>query len=240
MVKSKFASVPKEPFLQAKSTIPTAPSHHILASYDDDFIIVYQAYKGSIAKYADENQQLSGCSDFSLSRMTWIKPNFLWMMYRSDWSRAKNQEHVLAIWIRRDIFEEQILANAVISSWSEEKVTRWPDSPYTTKTEWQQAINNSDIRLQWDPYHSPTGQKLENITRCIQLGLRNTFNRQLATNVKNTTSDDVQGWIEHVEDITEYCHEQVRRLEEGQDVELPVERLYTVANADTRKRIFLS
>jgi len=26
-----------------------------------------------------------------MNRMTWIKPNFLWMMYRSGWASKKNQ-----------------------------------------------------------------------------------------------------------------------------------------------------
>jgi hypothetical protein len=236
---SRFERVPKEPFLTAKPLLPQGPSHNIVASFDDEHIIVYQAYNSSIAKYACENQQLSGCPDFSLTRMTWIKPNYLWMMYRSDWSSAKNQERVLAIWLKRQVWEEQILANAVISTWDEGKVVNWP-GPYDSKTEWQKAVNGSDIRLQWDPYHSPSGGKLDQITRCIQLGLRKEFNRQLATNAANTTSDNKPGWIEHVEDITEYCHEQALKLKQGQDVEIPMERLYTVTNDDTKKRIFLS
>ncbi|MFM7854759.1 MAG: DUF4291 family protein [Flammeovirgaceae bacterium] len=27
----------------------------------------------------------------SLNRMTWMKPNFLWMMYRSGWATKHNQ-----------------------------------------------------------------------------------------------------------------------------------------------------
>jgi hypothetical protein len=234
---TKFSRLTKELFLEAKPGIQTGPSHHILASFDDEHIILYQAYKESIAKYAVEHQQLSGCPDFSLSRMTWIKPNFLWMAYRSSWSTAKNQEHILAIWIKRDVFDEKILGNAVISSWNE---TKAENGPYATKDEWQKAVAGSDIRLQWDPYHSPKGGKLEDKTRCIQLGLRNAFNRQLATNSKNMTSDELPGWIEHVEDVTDFFHEQLRNVNADEDVLIPVERLYPVPNPDTRKRIFLT
>ena len=33
---------------------------------------------------------------FSLDRMSWIKPNFLWMMFRSGWGTKEGQEVTLA------------------------------------------------------------------------------------------------------------------------------------------------
>ena len=48
---------------------------------------------------------------FSYSRMSWIKTNFLWMMYRCGWAAKKGQERVLAVWITREGFQE-ILSNA--------------------------------------------------------------------------------------------------------------------------------
>lgn len=53
---------------------------HILAHHDDETIVVYQAYRPSIGNYAIEHGRFGG-PDFSLQRMSWIKPNFLWMMY---------------------------------------------------------------------------------------------------------------------------------------------------------------
>ena len=43
--------------------------------------------------------------------MSWIKTNFLWMMYRCGWASKKNQERVLAVRITREGFET-ILKNA--------------------------------------------------------------------------------------------------------------------------------
>ncbi len=40
-----------------------------------------------------------------MNRMTWIKPNFLWMMYRSGWAVKKNQERILAIKLTKKGFE---------------------------------------------------------------------------------------------------------------------------------------
>jgi hypothetical protein len=66
---------------------------HVLAQYDAESIFVYQAYRPSIALYAVEHQSFGG-PDFSYTRMSWIKPNFLWMMYRCGWAAKAGQERV--------------------------------------------------------------------------------------------------------------------------------------------------
>jgi hypothetical protein len=45
-------------------------------------ILVYQAFKPEIGRYAVANQRFTGCEAYSPTRMTWIKTNFLWMMFR--------------------------------------------------------------------------------------------------------------------------------------------------------------
>jgi len=68
---------------------------HILAQFDDHSIIVYQAYRPSIGHFAAHHGYFGG--EFSLARMSWIKPNFLWMMYRCGWASKQGQEVVLAV-----------------------------------------------------------------------------------------------------------------------------------------------
>src|SRR3974390_2633751 len=89
---------------------------HILAQFDDDTIIVYQAYRPSIGRFAVENGYFGG--DFKYSRMSWVKPNFLWMMYRCQWGRAKGQEVVLAVRLQRRFFDS-LLLQAVPSSFDD-------------------------------------------------------------------------------------------------------------------------
>src|SRR4029079_496567 len=113
----------------------------------------------AIGRYAIEHGKFGG--DFSFSRMSWIKPNFLWMMYRSGWGTKEHQEVTLGLRIRR-VFFDSILAAAVPSSWDREQ--------FATEAEWSQAVSRSSVRLQWDPDHNPSGAKLER--RAIQLGLR--------------------------------------------------------------------
>lgn len=132
---------------------------HILAQYDDETIIVYQAYRPAIGHFAAEHGCFGG--EFKYTRMSWIKPNFLWMMYRSDWGRSQGQEVVLAIRLRRTFFDS-LLKQAVYSSFGA--------SGYSNQDEWNAAVSRSDVRLQWDPDHLPNGGKCER--RAVQLGLR--------------------------------------------------------------------
>lgn len=132
---------------------------HILASYDDHSIVVYQAYCPAIGRYAIEHGRFGGT--FSYSRMSWIKPNFLWMMYRSGWGTKSNQEVTLGLRMRREFFDS-LLDRAVPSTWNR--------ILFATKDDWNRAVASSSVRLQWDPDHHPKGAKLER--RAIQLGLR--------------------------------------------------------------------
>lgn len=132
---------------------------HILAQFDDETILVYQAYSPSIGRFAVENGYFGG--DFKYSRMSWIKPNFLWMMYRSHWGQAEGQEVVLAIRLRRCFFDS-LLRQAVPSSFDAQA--------FASPEDWSTAVAWSDVRRQWDPDHLPTGEKCER--RAIQLGLR--------------------------------------------------------------------
>ncbi|WP_431110210.1 DUF4291 domain-containing protein [Winogradskyella poriferorum] len=158
--------------------------HHIMAQYDDEKIIVYQSYRPEIGNFAVQNQYFG--ASFSLNRMTWIKPNFLWMMYRNGWATKVGQELVLAIHLKREAFE-RYLKQAVYSSYQSDL--------YASREDWQEQVKNSSIRLQWDPDHNPYGAKLER--RAIQIGIR-------GKEVVNYAKDDIL----EIEDITPFVKEQ--------------------------------
>ncbi|HEY1188427.1 MAG TPA: DUF4291 domain-containing protein [Gemmata sp.] len=132
---------------------------HILAQFDDDSIVVYQAYTPAIGRYAVEHGRFGG--GFRSERMSWVKPNFLWMMYRSGWGTKENQETTLALRLRRAFFDS-LVAEAVPSTWDRER--------FASSEDWSRAVRRSAVRLQWDPDHHPSGAKLDR--RAIQLGLR--------------------------------------------------------------------
>jgi Domain of unknown function (DUF4291) len=190
---------------------------HILAQYDDQSIVVYQAYCPAIGNFAATYGYFGG--EFKFDRMSWIKTNFLWMMYRSGWGTKVHQEVILAIWIKRSAFDE-ILKAAVYSTYEPEI--------YSSKSEWQKALKGSEVRLQWDPDHNPSGAKLQR--RAIQLGLRGTF---LAAYARD--------WIVHVENISEFVYQQ-RQSIQSNCVELitPRETVYPVADAEITQKLRLS
>ena len=163
--------------------------HHIMAQYDDEKIIVYQSYRPEIGHFAAKHQYFGGA--FSLNRMTWIKPNFLWMMYRNGWGSKPGQEVVLAIHLKREAFE-RYLSQAVISSYQ----TDW----FETRKSWQEAIQNSNIRLQWDPDHDPYGAKLDR--RAIQIGIR-------GEEIERYSKEDIL----KIEDISDFVNEQYQHVE---------------------------
>lgn len=157
---------------------------HVMAQYDADTVVVYQAYRPEIGHYAAAHGYFGGA--FSRSRMSWIKPNFLWMMFRSGWGAKDGQEVVLAVWLRRAAFDE-ILAGAVASSYDRER--------YGDRAAWQAAVKRSDVRLQWDPDHGPSGAPVER--RAVQLGLRGPVLERYA-----------REWIVAIEDVSAFCREQ--------------------------------
>jgi hypothetical protein len=197
-----------EPYISQLSRWPQQ-GKHVLAQFDDSSVVVYQAYRPSIGQFAAEHGWFGG--EFSLGRMSWIKPNFLWMMYRSGWGTKEGQEVVLAIWLRRSAFDE-ILTQAVASSFS-------GTSPADRKA-WQAAVASSHVRLQWDPDHDPTGRAVER--RAIQLGLRGIALAQYA-----------QAWILRIEDVSEHVAEQRDVLRRGglDDLVTPREEVYPIPTA---------
>ncbi len=189
----------------------------ILAQHDAESITVYQAYNKSIGHYASEHGVFGG--DFSFSRMTWIKPNFLWMMYRSGWGIKENQEVTLAVKIKRSAFDK-ILTLAVPS--------RFDGRLYKSVEEWKDCVQKSNVRLQWDPDHDPFGEKLER--RAIQLGLRGDI-------VQDYSSD----WILDIADISEFVREQSKYLKEGNVgmLSTPKETIYLPNDMSLRARLGL-
>jgi hypothetical protein len=187
-------------YLSQSATWPSS-GRHILASFNDDSIVVYQAYRPAIAAYAVQHQKFGG--EFSYGRMSWIKPNFLWMMYRSGWGTKEGQEHILAIRIEREFFDD-LLLHAVASSYDPER--------HASRQAWQEAVESSDVRLQWDPDHDPSGKAIER--RAVQLGLRGAALRRFGEQPIS------------IEDITPFVTEQRAHVESLASLLVPSESVY--------------
>lgn len=203
-------------YVEQKNEWPES-GRHILAQYDDETILVYQAYRPKIGLFAAQHGFFGG--DFKYTRMSWIKPNFLWMMYRSDWGRSEGQEVILAIRLRRSFFDS-LLQQTVPSSFT--------PALYAHHDEWKVAVGRSNVRLQWDPDHTPTGHKCER--RAIQLGLR---------------GETLEAYGKHealeIIDVSDFVAEQRENIGCGKIGELftPTERAYVPNDAKVAAHIGL-
>lgn len=189
------------------------PSHQtmeIRAVYDDTSVRVYQAFRDAIAEEAVQLGTFG--SHFGLNRMTWIKPSFLWMMYRSGWAEKPGQENILAIGIKREAFD-YLLENAVLSTYR--------SNSGITQEEWKTRIRQSDIRCQWDPERDPGGRPLR--WRSVQIGIQGEVVRE----------HYLKDWILHIENITGYVRQLKRQLDGGEDISglLPPEKIYPMTQA---------
>ncbi|MEO6810642.1 MAG: DUF4291 domain-containing protein [Isosphaeraceae bacterium] len=202
-----------QPFLDQEPRWPRS-GRHILAQFDDETVVVYQAYRPEIGHFAAQHGSFG--DGFSLSRMSWIKPNFLWMMYRSGWGTKEGQEVTLALRLRRDAFDE-ILSLAVHSAFV-------PDI-YGPLEGWKRAVASSDVRLQWDPDHGPSGSPLER--RAIQLGMRG-----------NVLARYAKEWLVGVEDVSGLVSEQrTNAVVPFERLVTPGEDVYPVADPELAARL---
>lgn len=209
--------LPTVPYIEQASRWP-ANGRHILAHYDEATVIVYQAYRPEIARYAIEHGRFGGDA-FSWSRMSWIKPNFAWMMYRSGWGTKEGQEATLAVRLPSAFFDD-LLARAVPSTWD--------PSVYPTREAWQDAVAHSDVRVQWDPDHNPAGAPLPR--RALQLGLRGEALRRYG-----------QHDLVEIIDLTAFVAKQREhaRARGFASLVTPVETVYRPASPDVRARLGL-
>jgi hypothetical protein len=195
----------------------------ILGSYTNLTVVVYQAYKPSIAQWAVQHKTFLGCKEFSLTRMTWIKTNFLWMMYRCGWASKKDQERVLAIVMKRSGFEKILREAKSSHSKDKSKISSREDKPSGSNSNAEQHLQADEynVRLQWDPDHDPYGEKVTR--RAIQLGIRGKVLEMFLSE-----------WIVDICDITDFVHEQARVVLSRQlsELKVPCEKVYHISEDD--------
>ena len=207
-----------KPYLTYENDLPPS-GNHIVAQQEEDNLIVYQAFNPHIARYAVEHQQFGG-PNYSFNRMSWIKPNFLWMMYRCGWALKENQQRVLAIKISKTFFTK-ILSAAVHSSFKK--------NVYETAEAWRDKLQHSNVRLQWDPDHDPYGNKLER--RAIQLGLKGDILHEFG-----------KEQVLSIEDITPFVHEQgaLVMAKDLQNLMVLEESVLPVKDEELKRRLLIS
>ncbi|MEV6807830.1 DUF4291 domain-containing protein [Streptomyces sp. NPDC051132] len=178
----------------------------VRAEYTDSTITVYQAYPREIAEPALRAGTF--VEPFRRERMTWIKPSFLWMMYRCGWALKPNQERVLRIRIERAGFE-WALAHAALSHFER--------GVYTDRDQWRAQVIECPVRVQWDPDRSVLLEPQP--WRAVQVGLSG-----------EAVHRYVDQWIVDIADVTELArstHSAVLAGRAGEaERHLPAERPY--------------
>jgi hypothetical protein len=171
---------------------------------------VYQAYAPEIGGPAAREGRFP--SAWQRNRMTWIKPSFLWMMYRCGWGTKEGQETVLAVEISRRGFE-WALAHACLSHYEQ--------GLHPDHATWKRELKRAPARVQWDPERDLHLRPLAH--RSLQLGLTGEAARRYADE-----------WTLSITDVTPLArtvHTHVRNgaLDTARSL-LPVEQPYPVSD----------
>ena len=182
--------------------------NQIRAAYDAQTVTVYQAYGAAIAAPALRAGRF--VAPFSLSRMTWIKPSFLWLMERSNWGQKPNQEHILAVRIRRDGWDEALSLGVL---------TSFEPGVHASSHVWRAEFEAAHVHIQWDPERSIRGADVG--INSIQVGLSRHIIEQF-----------VNEWTVEIEDITPLVRKIHALVKSGKVSNakklLPSERVYPV------------
>jgi hypothetical protein len=192
------------------------PPREVRACFNETTLRVYQAFSPEIAGPATTAQTF--VPPFKRTRMTWIKPSFAWMAYRSGWGAKPGQERILGIDILRSGFEWALRHSCL---------THFDAALYADSETWKETLEDAPVRIQWDPERS---LRLEPLAwRTIQIGL--------GAGAVHTYVDE---WITRIEDLTSFAKE-IEALVRSDDIATarrlsPQEMPYPLPQ-DIRRRI---
>ncbi|MEW1924211.1 DUF4291 domain-containing protein [Streptomyces sp. NPDC088360] len=187
-------------------TTTAPPTRQIRALHTESTVTVYQAYAPGIGAPAARTGRFPDA--WKRDRMTWIKPSFLWMMYRCGWATKEGQEIVLAVEITREGFEWALL-HACLSHYAR--------GVHASQDAWKRDLRHAPTRVQWDPERDLHLNPLPH--RSLQLGLAGDAARRYADE-----------WTVSITDVTEraraiHTHVRENDLAAAESL-LPEERPY--------------
>ena len=74
--------------------------------------------------------------------MTWIKPSFGWMLYRSGYATKHRQTRIVRIKLTHEGFRTVLEAGIA---------TTFDPHLFASRELWESALRTSEVRYQWDP-----------------------------------------------------------------------------------------
>jgi hypothetical protein len=171
--------------------VSTPPARQIRALHTESTVTVYQAYAPGLGLPAARDGRFP--AEWGRGRMTWIKPSFLWMMYRCGWAGKEGQQTVLAVEITREGFD-WALRHACLASYE--------PGAHPDRAAWRRELKRSPARVQWDPERDLRLRPLPH--RSLQLGLAGEASRRYADE-----------WTVSITDVTALAHEVHARVRAG-------------------------
>ena len=193
-------------------------TNEIRADYSTQSIVIYQAYPSAIAHAVLRAQQF--VSPFSFTRMTWIKPSFLWLMERSNWGQKAGQEYILAVHMTRHGWEEALSLGVL---------TSYEPSAHATMQLWRNQFEQAVVHVQWDPERSLRGRDVG--YNSIQVGLS-----------RHIIQTYVTQWVTAIHDYTPTVRKIHALLKAGQTDKakrlVPSEQAYPV-NSEVAKHLHI-
>lgn len=173
--------------------------------FDEEGVYVYQAYGDAVADWALEHGSFGGPS-WKPDRMTWIKPSFAWMLYRSGYGRKIGQTRILKMKLSHASLAYLLQHCECVHN--SEKIE---------KAKKKEPCNTG--RIQWDPerelFQAEQKQPRRMARqRSIQIGLSGTLSQFY---VKHTIS---------ILEVTDLAH-QVERAHCANDVQSAMKALTT-------------
>jgi hypothetical protein len=165
--------------MAALSSTQDAPGDESLvfrAHFDDEGVYFYQAYNDDIANWALTNQRFGG-PKFNATRMTWIKPSFAWVLYRSGYGGKHNQNRVLKV-----------------------KMTHEAVANLLSQCQCKEGGGGAKGRIQWDPERDVMSAENKEPRRMLR-------ERSIQIGLKGSLSEFYVQSVISIEDVTDLSHQ---------------------------------
>jgi len=192
--------------------------------WDEQGVYVYQAYRDAIADWALEHQTFGGPA-WKPARMTWIKPSFAWMLYRSGYGTKPGQERVLKIKLTHEAIAHLLSQCTLVNK--------------DTKLKAREKIKETG-RVQWDPERDLLQSKNKEPrkmirTRAIQIGLKASLSKWYVDHIVSIEEvTDLAHKVKTAHDLKKY--DSSASAMESMRADLPNERPYLPLLSDENLR----
>ena len=175
--------------------------------WDEQGVYVYQALCDEIADWALEHQKFGG-PFWKKERMSWIKPSFAWMLYRSGYGKKSKQERVLKIKLSHETIAYLLSQCQLVNTMKH------------MKSEGSAEFEGTG-RIQWDPerdlFRSEMKEPKKMLRRrAIQIGLSGALKQEWFVD-KIISIEDVTSLAQKVHDA--------HALESEDDIACAMERI---------------